>query len=400
MMRAWALALVGLILLSGCLGTIQRCTGAGAPPGPGGCCPGTYLTETGTCETRVNWYGPTMIALLLSSFVVAVMFMLAFGFGMPSLLVWAKNELYQLVATAIFVGAMFVIISFIDQVFVPLFYLPWYLERVSAGLTVSANDAFQVAEQFLAIAQRIVIVFYIIFNGMNIAFGVLASSTVSIAPMRVGITIQPGVALRPILDALAIVLNGQGLALASIIGQQVFLKFVRDTMMPIFLPVGILLRTFPFTRSAGGALIAIAVGFYVVWPLTYIMSFEFLKAHMARAYCFGAPLPPSCTALYVAERITEPMREHLVNAVSTLLNPSGFVYLGEVFFLLFLLPTGKLIPALTVILIMLIGYFVYMTVVLGFVMPALQLLITFTAIRGLANILGADVNLQALSKIV
>jgi len=399
MRKAFALLLAALVLSSGCLGVIQKCSGANSPRGPGGCCPGTYYDDaTGLCKERVNWYTPTLLALLISFFIAILMFMLAFGFNMPPLLAWAKNEMYQVLATAVFVGAMFVIISVVDQLFIPLFYLPSYVGAGGQGM--GANDAYQTAYLYLHIGRYIIGVLYMTFSGMNIALGMISSSSVSLAPLRVGITIQPGVAMRPLLDALAIALNGQGAALALNQGQIIFLDFIQRTLMPIFLPIGILLRTFPFTRSAGGALIAIAIGFYLVWPLTYVMALEFIKAHNARVYCFSVPLPPGCTASDVFTRLTQPMVDYFRNMASQIMNPELFSYLGEMFFLLFLVPTGKIVPFIVATLFMLLHLFVYTIVVLGFAVPAIQLLITFTFIRALANLMGADVNLQALSKIV
>jgi len=52
-------------------------------------------------------------------------------------------------------------------------------------------------------------------------------------------------------------------------GQMALFKFIETSMFSIFLPIGILLRAFPPTRGAGAVLIALAIGFYMVFPLTY-----------------------------------------------------------------------------------------------------------------------------------
>jgi hypothetical protein len=51
------------------------------------------------------------------------------------------------------------------------------------------------------------------------------------------------------------------------------LKFIETSMFTLFLPVGIILRAFPPTRGSGAVLVAIAIGFYFVYPLTYTILY-------------------------------------------------------------------------------------------------------------------------------
>lgn len=54
--------------------------------------------------------------------------------------------------------------------------------------------------------------------------------------------------------------------------QMALLKFINSVAMTIFLPIGVVLRSFFATRRIGGALMAIALGLYVVFPLTISLS--------------------------------------------------------------------------------------------------------------------------------
>jgi hypothetical protein len=55
--------------------------------------------------------------------------------------------------------------------------------------------------------------------------------------------------------------------------QMAFLKFIETSMFTLFLPVGIILRAFPPTRGAGAVMMALAIGFYMVYPLTYTLLY-------------------------------------------------------------------------------------------------------------------------------
>lgn len=54
-------------------------------------------------------------------------------------------------------------------------------------------------------------------------------------------------------------------------GQFALAEYISKNMLSVFLPLGIVLRVFPITRGAGGLLIAIAIGFYFVFPLAFVM---------------------------------------------------------------------------------------------------------------------------------
>lgn len=49
-------------------------------------------------------------------------------------------------------------------------------------------------------------------------------------------------------------------------------NFVDKNMLSVFLPLGLILRIFPFTRSVGGLFIAIAIGFFFVWPTFFVLT--------------------------------------------------------------------------------------------------------------------------------
>lgn len=68
---------------------------------------------------------------------------------------------------------------------------------------------------------------------------------------------------------------------SSLIVQQIGLQIIKASMYSMVLPVGLFLRIFPMTRQAGTFMIAVAVGFYLVFPTTYIIHAETVdKIHL------------------------------------------------------------------------------------------------------------------------
>ncbi len=57
----------------------------------------------------------------------------------------------------------------------------------------------------------------------------------------------------------------------SLNAQMFLLKYVQESMLAVFLPVGIILRAFHFTRGIGGFFIALALSMYFVYPTILFM---------------------------------------------------------------------------------------------------------------------------------
>jgi hypothetical protein len=92
--------------------------------------------------------------------------------------------------------------------------------------------------------------------------------------MSIGDTFEEegnGITISPLMGAFPIVslLSTQVAAFDAIIGLLlviVFFLFIIYSIFPVFLYVGILLRSFPWTRAAGGTFIAMFIAFYIIFP--------------------------------------------------------------------------------------------------------------------------------------
>jgi hypothetical protein len=59
--------------------------------------------------------------------------------------------------------------------------------------------------------------------------------------------------------------------LISLNAQNFLVLYIKKNMLNFFLPIGILLRSFHFTRSAGALFMALGIGFYFVFPIVYLL---------------------------------------------------------------------------------------------------------------------------------
>ena len=57
----------------------------------------------------------------------------------------------------------------------------------------------------------------------------------------------------------------------SLQAQYMFAEYLAMNMLNVFLPLGLLLRIFPVLRGIGSLLVAMAIGFFFVFPISYIL---------------------------------------------------------------------------------------------------------------------------------
>ena len=107
----------------------------------------------------------------------------------------------------------------------------------------------------------------------------------------------------PGMDTFVGVTNVLGFGLTAAFGslnaQLVIFQLIDVTMVRFFLPAGIILRFFPPTRDAGIFLIAFAIGFQAVFPLTYVINEKILESMNYQGYVRqGYQLSTFCSSNY------------------------------------------------------------------------------------------------------
>ncbi|MEM2963299.1 MAG: hypothetical protein QXW70_01555 [Candidatus Anstonellales archaeon] len=103
----------------------------------------------------------------------------------------------------------------------------------------------------------------------------------TIIPMS-DLSIKPFAALSMVSDALLIAIDILYKMMIALRFQEYLLDIIWQTIFPIFLIFGFFLRNFFLTRRLGGLMIAIAVGFYFVYPFMYALSGYILIGYSGR----------------------------------------------------------------------------------------------------------------------
>ncbi|MCX6777289.1 MAG: hypothetical protein NT157_00180, partial [Candidatus Micrarchaeota archaeon] len=135
-----------------------------------------------------------------------------------------------------------------------------------------------------------------------------------------------------------------------------FLQWIETSMFTIYLPIGIVLRIFPYTRGAGGFLIALAIGLYLVYPLLFLIIYA------------NSAVPSGCQAVPIK-----------VTSQVCASDPAAFTQLAAVAQAQASLSAGAL------------GGSAGNMIVYGYFYPLVILVVTFAFVRTISPFLGADI---------
>ncbi len=190
-------------------------------------------------------------------------------------------------------------------------------------------------------------------------------------------------ALKPLLTPISYAIDVSSAALMAVEVQGFLLRFIAAIAIPVLLPVGIVLRTLYFTQRLGGAIIAIAIGLFAVFPMSYL-----LDASMLSSYSVNSAVQNVTSMTTGVQSLQNSVTSSISGYQQSERNATGLV--GQITELADSLVNGAKGFFNS------IEHFVAALVIEAFLMPAFSLILTAISIKELARILGAEVNFGRL----
>ncbi len=203
---------------------------------------------------------------------------------------FGQTELYQSIINGVIVGALFFAFSNVGIVTGAINSLAQSAgAEASCAQYMSSNYAICFAYNYLVGIGTVTI------NGVHTAsllesaIGLLTPvSLVYVLLALVGsikfsiiiIGISLASVVNPVLQQLSYLMSALTFAIIGIEVQAVLLKVISMIAVPVLLPIGIVLRTFYFTRKLGGTIIAIAIGLFTVFPMTYLLDAQITSSYV------------------------------------------------------------------------------------------------------------------------
>ncbi|MCX6776863.1 MAG: hypothetical protein NTY73_02765 [Candidatus Micrarchaeota archaeon] len=305
-----------------------------------------------------EWQAITLAVVSLMFSLVSLAYMIGTGFHLPKLQGWAKDELYQALASLLLAVLLITFISTID----------------TTMSSIYGKDPFDIARDYVNTVTAGLGTFFTGFVAYDVYFQLFKSAVLKAMPSQTGFDINPLIGLAPLTAMLSLSIEATLGAMALLFGMSAFISFIQY-QLSIILPIGMVLRAFPFSRSAGGALIAVFLGFYVFYPFFWVFDSYIYSDVTAAMYAF--PLANTATtALGIgSECIQCPMC-----CVANVPDLSGNMFLSIIMNLTY--------PVI---------YYIF---ILALLLPIFNLIMVLILINELAKIFGSEIDITGLSGLI
>ncbi len=315
---------------------------------------------------------------------------LGIGYGIDDrrLKSFGKDELLQSFINAIIIGALFTFfspnglgISLVNSV-----VQSSNIEASCSGF-MSDNYAICFADNYLVGVQPVGIGGARYPSLLDASFTLLAPLTgsylllgvISATELNLGFaSFSFSSILSPVMSEESFIIKLITFGIIDLYTQSALLSVVSLVAIPLLLPVGIVLRTFYLTRKIGGTIIAIAIGLFAVYPLTYLLDAQ-ITANYSTS--LGA------NAFTAFNLNSQSIQEQILSAGSSSISTNSITNFGSGL----LSSLTNVASSFTDVLRQVMAA-ISVLIIEVFFFPLFSLIITIVSIRELATALGSEVS--------
>ncbi|MEM2174420.1 MAG: hypothetical protein QXI58_02200 [Candidatus Micrarchaeia archaeon] len=230
-------------------------------------------------ESGFPWQIISIILVSISFAFSAIAYMLYKIFGTEGLRRFANSEFLAALSTLIIVASIVVFISILEEKVVNL-----AIETAKVSNPSIAAELNKLPKEMKTVFSYPLTYLEDVINCARVTWARIVCADI-LVDMGIG---QKGLAAGPLLgirNSLYEANSSVSYLLFLLYLQYHLLIFSQQTMLTIFLPIGILCRIFPLTRGIGNVFIAVAIGFYFVLPLSYYLVLGGLYAPDIETKC-------------------------------------------------------------------------------------------------------------------
>lgn len=248
MKNIWSVLIVVFVALLSLAGI----SFAGPPPGAG---------------VSPEWVPVVFVALIISLVILALLYMIGYGFGLNDLKMLATEELYQMIMTGIMMGVVVGASTALDAFSRAIISDSSTLQEAAISMISSPSGAATrngFLDHHAAIFENI--------REFSAFLGNEASKSVFCSLQGLGYNINSCGSYGALRSSIALASQSVSIAITELNSLLTLLNFGQRYAFALLLPAGVLLRTFKFTRPAGGLFIALAVAIYFFVPLSVVVT--------------------------------------------------------------------------------------------------------------------------------
>jgi hypothetical protein len=339
-------------------------------------CGDDWIDAQGSGTIIGMWLAPAVAVTFIVLIGIAIVYMIGVFMGSPNLIALAKDEVFQAAVTIARVVVIIAVLASGEM---------WFDIITTSGaddIYSNANNTSMMdgAMQFSRMMVADMVNHYSLLLMYNMVIHTIFSSTMWFGvTWRAMYSFNLGPVLKPLIDIIGTALQFLSLGISEWMLHIVTLCIIKKWAWGLFIPLGMLLRSFPYTRNGGEALLALTFALVIIYPFMFLFDYEVHKV----------------------------MEANLVDAssaVSSFIHKSGILAVfGSVLVIMFLM-AGVFMPfflggALTLAFELIRGA-VYYIVIMSLLLPFLNIFVTLTAAKESAAFFKVDVNFMSFLKII
>ncbi|MFA6214126.1 MAG: hypothetical protein WC717_02505 [Candidatus Micrarchaeia archaeon] len=240
--------------------------------------------ELGGLVLGSDWLLLSVLALVVSTLALALLYMFASFFRHPQLLVWTKFELFQLFGTAVviaFFGVTLISVCTFDLSFLDQKspqnpqgrYIP-----VAPGQT---TNMYVIIDNYFTQLETLgyLLYGYIMYISKILIF--LSRTTVLSSPLGVGSNENPLETMGQVNSLLFVMLSGFITSFLLLQLQMRILDYLAFACIGYLFPLGIFFRCFEPTRSFGGTLLGLSISLFLFYPIIMVFNDYLINSDIA-----------------------------------------------------------------------------------------------------------------------
>jgi hypothetical protein len=270
--RKLAVCLLALaVALAGC-----TVTGAGQLNITGACQAGAITPGFTTTVWSASWQWIAFLAASTIWIVSILVYVVGYALNHEKAIIWAKEQMQEAVLAMVITMFVVGLVSFLCTI---------DLRSLGMGGSCAFGNTYNLVDAafcslesvYLSIMQGFLLVL-----GINSALGAASTITMGFAPGGVGAVFSPFAFMGDIANSLLLATIALMTAAVLTLTQMVLVKMTAAIFVILF-PIGVILRSFGATRGFGGGLIAIALGFFIMYPLLVILFYGMIGGNIGIA---------------------------------------------------------------------------------------------------------------------
>jgi len=214
-----------------------------------------------------EWWGILALVIGAGFAINTLLYMFAYAFSFQSMKNWCKSEYMQLLVTVLLVSLL---VAFVQTAWRSAGLVTELTLSNVAGVELAPGESaspFDISKRYLMNLAECERHYYAMLYFIN--FGVEKA-----ANFGQDVTGGEPLGMWYLTGFVSLMHYINGMIVYALMLQYLqyrALDYMFITMLQLWLPLGLVLRAFPYTRGAGGFIIAFAIGFFFVYPLSFMI---------------------------------------------------------------------------------------------------------------------------------